>query len=69
MTVKFLRDAGLFSIEEVREAEARARQILAKRDDHHRAVADKLMELEFLDGEELHKALGKTPLDSGEAGD
>ena len=67
-TVNALRNAGIASLGEITAAEDRARQILAKRQNHHEAVADKLFELECLEGEVLDQALGKMPLQSADAG-
>lgn len=53
-----LKKIGCNTQEEVLAAEARAREILELRAGEHKLIADKLYEVEYIDGIELQKLLG-----------
>ena len=63
----FLKLIGLATKDEVLAAEDRARKILARRAEQHKAVSARLFEVEFLEGDELQALLGKAhpPADAG----
>lgn len=57
-TCHYLKRIGRNTQADVMAAEARAREILQRRADDHKALTKRLLEVEFLAGEELQKFLG-----------